>query len=164
MDRLTIAFALVFLVAPPSHGEQIDSAREAHCIENSSRYNQIPALLLRSIRLQEGGRVGGWSFNLDGSIDYGVMQINSRWLPLLERRGYSAAVLTYDGCACIAAGAWILAQALERYGVWNRSNIDGRVYWRAIGDYHSHTPSLNRDYAQQIWARYQRLVAAGREQ
>jgi len=161
MDRLTIAFALVFLAAPPSHGEELNSARETRCIDASSRYNQIPALLLRSIRLQEGGRVGGWNFNLDGSVDYGVMQINSRWLPLLKRRGYSAAVLTYDGCASIAAGAWILAQALGQYGVWNRGNIDGRAYWRAIGDYHSHTPALNRIYAQQIWARYQRLVASG---
>ena len=161
MERLTIAIVILFLLPSPAHAAAGDAARESRCIEASALYNRIPALLLRSIRLQEGGRVGGWSFNRDGSIDYGVMQINSRWLPLLTRQGYSAAVLTYDSCACIAAGAWILVQALARYGAWNRSDIDGRVYWRAIGDYHSHTPALNRAYAEQVWTRYRRQAATG---
>ena len=161
MERLTVAIVAVFLMAPPVLAKAQDAAREARCIEASARYNRIPVPLLRAIRLQEGGRVGGWRVNRDGSIDYGVMQINSRWLPVLELQGYDATVLTYDSCASIAAGAWILAQALARLGAWNRSDVDGNRYWRAIGDYHSQTHALNRAYAEQVWSRYQRQAATG---
>ena len=161
MERQNFAFVIVGLIAAPACADSLNSLREAHCIEASARYNRIPAALLRAIRLQEGGRAGGWHINRDGSIDYGVMQINSRWLPLLTQKGYNASALTYDPCASIAAGAWILAQALGHYGAWNRSEADGRIYWRAVGDYHSHTPTLNRGYAEQVWNRYRQQMANG---
>lgn len=132
---------------------------EAHCIEASARYNRLPPALLLAIRQQEGGQVGRWRLNTDGSIDYGVMQINSLWLPLLRRRGYDEGVLTYDACASIAAGAWILTRALAAHQVWNQSDADPRRYWRAVGSYHSRTPRLNRIYAEQVWKRYRRALA-----
>ncbi|MDB5987851.1 MAG: trbN [Nevskia sp.] len=154
MERLTAAILITGLSAVPVHADPIDAAHEAQCIDASARYNQIPAALLQAIRRQEGGRVGGWHVNPDASVDYGVMQINSRWLPLLTERGYTASVLTYDACASIAAGAWILAQTLADDDAWNRAEIDGHLYWRAVGDYHSHMPRLNRIYAEQVWTRY----------
>jgi soluble lytic murein transglycosylase-like protein len=127
---------------------------EAQCIARSANFNALPGDLLRAIRDQEGGRVGAWSENADGSIDYGVMQINSRWLRQLSPLGYTAQRLTYDACASIAAGAWILAHALADHGAWNDANVDPRRYWAAVGDYHSHTTARNRSYARQVWARY----------
>ncbi len=141
---------LVAVVAGAIVTEPIYADSEGACLQVSARYNRIPVDLLRAVHRQEAGRVGGWHVNADGSVDYGVMQINSRWLPVLAPQGYIAPVLTYDACANIMAGAWILAQALEWGGAWNHSGIDGRVYWRAVGDYHSHTPRLNRAYAEQV--------------
>ncbi len=161
MERPLTMLCIVGVVVGAAVAEPIYAAPEAACLEVSARYNQIPVNLLRAVRWQEAGRVGDWHVNADGSVDYGVMQINSRWLPLLTPLGYSAGTLTYDACANIMAGAWILAQALEKYGAWNRSRFDGRVYWRAVGDYHSHTPNLNRTYAEQVWARYRQQSASG---
>jgi len=161
MERLDIALVIVGLTAFPVDAAPEDAARERHCIQTSARYNRIPAALLRAIRLQEGGSAGGWHVNTDSALDYGVMQINSRWLPLLAPQDYSAGRLTYDPCTSVAPGACILAHALARYGAWNRSEIDGNVYWRAVGDYHSHTASLNRAYAEPVWNRYRQQLATG---
>jgi len=127
---------------------------ESQCIARSARYNAVPVDLLQAIRDREGGRVGEWSRNTDGSIDYGVMQINSRWLTRLAPLGYTARRLTDDACASIAAGAWILAHALADNGAWNLANVDPRRYWAAIGNYHSHTAERNQHYARQVWGRY----------
>lgn len=134
------------------------SSEELRCIEASARYNRLPPALLLAVRLQEAGRTGYWRRNADGSFDYGVMQINSRWLPMLEPQGYTATVLVYNGCASIEAGAWILAWALASQDSWNRADAQPAAYWRGVGDYHSHTPTLNRGYAEQVWARYRRDV------
>lgn len=161
--RLIVALVFTGLVAPPpAHGQAPESeADEARCVEVAARHYLLPSALLRAIRSQEGGSSGAWRMNADGSVDYGVMQINSRWLPQLAREGYTASVLTYDACACIAAGAWILARALADRSAWNRADADARAYWRAVGDYHSHTPQRNRRYAEQVWTRYLRLTSAG---
>ncbi len=146
------------VVASPVHAHPPVSSNEAPCMESAARYYSLPIALLRAIRAQEGGSAGAWSLNTDGSVDYGVMQINSRWLPRLEQRGYTARALVYDACASIVAGAWILAHALADHDAWNRTGVNPTVYWRAIGNYHSRTPQLNRTYAEQIWARYRREV------
>lgn len=144
------------VLAAPAHGHPQVSPQEAQCMEGAAHYYSLPLALLRAIRAQEGGSPGRWRRNADGSVDYGVMQINSRWLPRLERAGYTARVLVYDTCASIVAGAWILAQALAEHRAWNRGDADSRVYWLAVGNYHSRTPHRNRRYAEQVWARYLR--------
>ena len=161
MERLSIIFISIGLVAIPAWGDPTGAAREGRCIETSARYNGIPTALLAAIRSQEGGRVGTWHVNADRSVDYGVMQINSRWLPLIVAKGYTAGALTYDACASIAAGAWILAQSLAASGAWNSIDPDDRIYWRAVGSYHSRTPSLNRAYAELVGRRYRTKITAG---
>jgi soluble lytic murein transglycosylase-like protein len=150
----TLAFSLVLICADAA----AETSDEQRCIEASARYNRLPPALLLAIRRQEAGRVGLWRGNADGSYDYGVMQINSRWLPKMEARGYTAQALVYDACASIAAGAWILAQALAAHGSWDRRDAAARAYWLAVGDYHSKTPALNRAYAERVWTRYLDLL------
>lgn len=152
------ALLLALAFAAPAHAQTLSSSREAQCIDASARYYTVPAALLQAIREQEGGAVGQWRINADGSIDYGVMQINSRWLPRLKQAGYTASLLVYDACASITVGAWILAQALAGRDAWNRPDINPELYWRAVGEYHSRTPHRNRAYAERVWARYQHEV------
>jgi hypothetical protein len=156
--RWTLSMALTLI--SPAYGVSQPSLRETQCIEASARYYGLPSALLQAIRVQEGGSPGSWRRNADGSLDYGVMQINSRWLPRLTRAGYTASVLTYDACASIAAGAWILAHSLADHDAWNRPNAGANAYWRAVGDYHSHSPWRNRWYAERVWMRYQQLASA----
>lgn len=158
-NRLAVFAALVLtLSASPAAAQTLPASHEAQCIEAAARYNAVPVALLRAIREQEGGTVGSWHVNADGSLDYGVMQINSRWLPLLSRSGYTASVLVYDACASINVGAWILAQALANRGAWNHDGAVPDAYWRAVGEYHSRTPRRNRAYAEQVWSRYLRAA------
>lgn len=149
--RKVQVFVVGLVVAGVAHASAADEAR---CIEISARYNHLPPGLLLAVRQQEGGQAGYWRLNQDGSYDYGVMQINSRWLPVLASSGYSASAMIYDTCASIAVGAWMLAQALASHRVWNQPDAEPHAYWRAVGDYHSHTLRLNRGYADQVWRRY----------
>jgi soluble lytic murein transglycosylase-like protein len=160
--REHVCVTLIALVLSTSaSADMLPAGSEATCIETAARHYSLPVALLRAVRTQEGGSVGFWRVNVDGSIDYGVMQINSRWLPLLAPRGYTATALTYNACMNITAGAWILAHALADHHAWNCTNTSADAYWRAIGEYHSHTSALNRRYAEQVWRRYVTFEAIG---
>lgn len=138
------AFVTLLMSAP---GE----ASEAQCLERTAKRYALPATLLRAIRDVEGGREGIWRRNTNHTYDYGVMQINSVWLPRLKPLGYDAYVLTHDQCASIAVAGWILAQAFAEAGDGVAS--DAQRYWQAVGRYHSATASLNRRYAERVWRR-----------
>jgi Transglycosylase SLT domain len=111
----------------------------------ASLYN-LPPRVLPSIHGVEGGRPGVVHVNTDGSQDYGVMQVNSRWLPALSRYTRLPAdsvreQLVDRPCFNIAAAGLILRTYLnEAHG-----NL-----MQAVGDYHSHTPVLNRSYQEQV--------------
>lgn len=124
---------------------------ETQCLQQTAVRYALPLTLLHAIREVEGGRPGFWRRNLNGSYDYGVMQINSVWLPRLQARGYDAYVLTHDPCASIEVAGWILAGLLMEAG--HGVALDAAHYWQAVGRYHSKTASLNRAYAERVWNR-----------
>lgn len=64
--------------------------------------------------------------NTDGSADYGLMQINSTHLPMLQRAGFSQNDL-FDPCTNIYIGAYILYGCIQRHG----------STWRAVGAYNA---------------------------
>lgn len=130
---------------------------EMKCLARAAEHFRLPLNLLRAIREQEAGKPGFVGTNKNGSFDYGVMQINSIWLPTIEPLGYSSYVLTHSVCDSVMAGAWILASQMQRLGVWNKPDADPEIYWKAIGAYHSKTPHLNRRYAELVWSHYLRL-------
>jgi len=109
------------------------------------RYD-LPPRVLPVIQRVEGGRVGSVRPDSDGSADLGIMQINTRWIAPLSAIVHmpatqTAARLVSDGCFNVAAAALIL----RGYVSENHGDI-----MRAIGDYHSHTPSLNEAYRQKV--------------
>lgn len=147
-----IALASAFLLAS-------SSPAYAGCFaEAAERYN-VPLALLRAVALQEGGSVGTASHNTNGTVDYGVMQINTFWLDILADFGYTKHTLRWNRCANIHAGAWILARQLKRAGVLGDPTPPPAKLWNAVGNYHSHTPRLNNRYALSVWQHYKRLVS-----
>ena len=87
----------------------------------------VPSELLEAIaHVESGHNPGALNLNTDGSVDIGIMQINSRWLPALSEVGITPDDL-YVPCINIHVGAWILAQEVKRYG----------YTWEAIGAYHA---------------------------
>lgn len=129
------------------------SPDDRRCIEDAAVRHRLPPSLIRAILAVEGGQPGRVSVNRNGSYDIGPMQINSLWLPEIRRRGGSLELILHHRCANIEFGAWLLGRELA--GI-DPARIDRASFWRAVGNYHSRTPSLNRAYAERVWRAWQR--------
>ena len=106
----------------------------------------LPPRVLPSIQAVEGGGPGVVHRNTDASADLGVMQINTLWLPALSRyTGLDPAQvrtrLLYRSCFNIAAAGLIMRTYLDE----TRGDL-----MQAIGNYHSHTPMLNKGYQTKV--------------
>lgn len=118
----------------------------------------LPPRALPSIQAVEGGRPGLARRNTNGTEDLGVMQVNTIWLPVLARysnlsRDEVREKLLGQPCYNIAAAGLILRTYLDE---------TGGDLMRAVGNYHSHTPVLNRLYRGKVMASAQRLFGVGR--
>ena len=116
------------------------------CMLLAARVYALPPRVLPSIQAVEGGRAGLVHANTDGSDDYGVMQINSRWVPALARVAHLAQDdtrrrLIDQPCFNIAAAGLILRTYL------NEAHGD---LLRAVGYYHSHTPAHGASYRLRV--------------
>jgi soluble lytic murein transglycosylase-like protein len=116
------------------------------CMAFVASLNHLPPRVLPAIQGVEGGAPGIVHRNTDGSEDLGVMQINTRWLPALSGyfglpSGIVRARLLAVPCFNIAAAGAVLRLYL------NEAKGDLML---AIGDYHSHTVPLNRQYQGQV--------------
>ena len=120
---------------------------EACWQEAGSRYQIDPALLYAIARTESSLRPAAVNRNPDGSLDVGLMQINSRWLPALARYGIGNRELL-EPCTNIHVGAWILAQNFQRFG----------SSWNAVGAYNAHTPALKRAYAWKVYRNLQAMA------
>lgn len=111
------------------------------CVTKVSKSLDIPYWLIITILDVEGGWIGLKKKNPNNTYDYGPMQINSIWLPELNKKGVSEQDLQYDGCVNVLAGTWILAQKLKEVP---------DSLGRAIAAYHSKTPHLNKAYQKKV--------------
>jgi len=123
------------------------------CVDTAATRFRVPPSLIRAILAVEGGRSGAVSTNRNGSFDIGPMQINSIWLPEIEKRGGSLELILHHRCANIHFGAWLLSRELA--GI-DPARLDRATFWRAVGNYHSRTPELNRRYAERVWKAWRR--------
>jgi soluble lytic murein transglycosylase-like protein len=123
-------------------GLAIGQAAYADCFDDAAAYEHVNPMLLRAIAWQEShNRSDATHSNNNGTIDYGLMQINSVHMPALSQYGISLGTLM-EPCANVYIGAWHLRRQMLRYG----------DTWQAVGAYHSATPALRDQYGQQIYA------------
>jgi len=116
------------------------------CMLMTAHFYALPPRVLPSIARVEGGSAGLVHRNNDGTADLGVMQINTLWVPLIakvtnQNPAFTTARLIHDPCFSIAAGGAILKAYL--------TETSGNLML-AIGDYHSHTRSLNLAYSAKV--------------
>jgi len=127
-------FAIGFgasLAAAPAH---------ADCFDEAAKYQKVNPLILRAIAWQEShNQPDAMNKNANGSIDYGLMQINSVHLTQLAQYGISTTTLMQP-CKSVYIAAWHLRQRMNKYG----------NTWQAVGAYHSETPALRDLYSRQI--------------
>jgi lysozyme-related protein Hpa2 len=120
----------------------------ADCFTAAAAYQHVSPLVLRAIAWQESHQnAAAIHRNRNGSIDYGMMQINSVHLPVLARYGISAADLM-NPCANVYIAAWHLRHMVVKYG----------NTWTAIGAYHSEAPAERDRYASAIEAIVERMT------
>lgn len=123
------------------------------CMLLAASVYHLPPRALPVIAVIEGGAVGMVHPNPNGTVDLGLMQINSIWIDPLARRTRLTPAATRtrlidDPCFNIAAAALILRTDIDRAG---------GHFMRGLGDYHSATPELNRRYRHRAWAIASRL-------
>jgi hypothetical protein len=119
------------------------------CMLMTAQYYGLPPRVLPAIQAVEGGYPGAIHANSDGTEDYGLMQINSRWIgPLAAVKHMLPAEirawLIVDPCTSVAVAGTILdAYRTEEHG----------DLMKAVGDYHSDTPTLNVAYQTMVMSR-----------
>jgi soluble lytic murein transglycosylase-like protein len=116
------------------------TSAHADCFDEAAKYQKVNPLILRAIAWQEShNQPDAMNKNANGSVDYGLMQINSIHLGRLAQYGISTTTLMQP-CKSVYIAAWHLRQKMNKYG----------NTWQAVGAYHSETPSLRDQYSRQI--------------
>ncbi|AIY39646.1 Hpa2 protein [Collimonas arenae] len=119
----------------------LQAVHAAACWQQAAtRYGVNPDLLYAIAKTESSLNPRAINRNKDGTYDIGLMQINSRWFPQLEKYGVDREQL-FDPCVSIQIGAWILAQNMRRLG----------NSWNAVGAYNSGNPVLRMKYAMRVY-------------
>jgi soluble lytic murein transglycosylase-like protein len=130
----------------------------ANCWNKAAHYYHVDPYLLYAIANVESGMnpyaVGK---NHDGTIDVGLMQINSTHFTELEQHGISERRLMTEPCTSIMVGASILSGMIKVYG----------YNWEAVGAYNAGLKKENYPkrmvYAHKVWEKYQQLKSVAHE-
>jgi lysozyme-related protein Hpa2 len=110
------------------------------CFDQAGDQYHVAPHLLRAIAKQESGmNPKVIHTNKDGTKDYGLMQINERWMPHLRQFGISREGLM-EPCQNIHVSAYILRSLYNRYG----ENCS------AVGHYNAGHPINAAKYAWKI--------------
>ena len=120
----------------------------AQCVMREAEKHDIDPFVLLAVLKTENGRPGEYALNRNGTYDLGPMSVNTVWLPTLAKRyGLSQEEtkqrLANDGCANIAAAAWILKSKIVQTG-----NV-----WEGVAHFHSTNPALQGRYLMRVHAR-----------
>lgn len=121
----------------------------AACIILAANTYNVPPAVMIGIMHVEGGRIGQEAGpNRNGTYDLGPMQVNTRWLPTLQKvwqvnAPTARSWVRDNGCVNVHVAAWILRQKMDD----NKGSLMG-----AIAAYHSSTPSKGIPYAKKVVA------------
>lgn len=121
------------------------------CLDVASKKHGMDRNVMLSIMAVEGGTVGTMSTNSNGSVDYGIMQINTDTIDDLRKRfglSYTIEQIRDDECTNIDVSARVLAQKIKEAG----------DKWEGVGDYNSRNEPAHGIYLKKISEKYQYLT------
>ncbi|BDD79693.1 hypothetical protein [Burkholderia phage FLC9] len=127
----------------------------ADCFDEAAAYQHVNPTVLRGIRMVENAQADPRAIgrNKNGSVDLGMMQINSIHLPELKKYKIRRRDLM-NSCKNIYVAAWLLRRQMDRHG----NN------WVAVGGYHSNTPKERAQYAVKVQKAVKTILAARQQQ
>jgi soluble lytic murein transglycosylase-like protein len=132
--------ALLLLVVFASSAHAAEPLTMMDCFNEAGRTYKVPPMLLQAIAWVESQYdKNAKNQNTNGSVDLGVMQINSLWLNSLSEYGIKKKHL-YNACFNINVAAWILRKQINEVG----------YNWQAVAHYHSRTPERGDNYARKV--------------
>jgi soluble lytic murein transglycosylase-like protein len=139
---LLVLVLIVFDVQNPSPRQDAPTevSMVEHCFKYASIKHGVSERYLRAIGWVESKfKPDSISKNANGSIDVGVMQINSIHFPMLEKEGITKDYLM-NPCVNIDVGARIYASKINRHG----------DTWRAVGAYNSERIEKHDIYLKRV--------------
>lgn len=146
LGMLLVPCAWAATPMPATPSPEVDA-----CLQAAGAKHGVAYVLLRAIAEQESGfnpvAIGS---NPNGSYDLGLMQINTAWLPTLQRYGIAHTDL-YQPCVSADVSAWLLATNFKTLG----------MTWRAVGAYNATTEWKRVRYATSVHNRVQRYLNRG---
>ncbi|WP_175963878.1 transglycosylase SLT domain-containing protein [Burkholderia pyrrocinia] len=136
ISRETLKVASTIAMSCVLHG-----VARADCLDDAAAFQHVSVALMRGIaQVESGMNPNAVNTNTNGTVDIGLMQINSTWLPTLAREGITRESL-FDACTNAYVGAWILSQNIRQLG----------PNWNAIGAYNSASPDKRLAYARKVY-------------
>ncbi|QRR09795.1 lytic transglycosylase [Burkholderia sp. MS455] len=136
ISRKTLKVASTIAMSCVLHG-----VARADCLDDAAAFQHVSVALMRGIaQVESGMNPNAVNTNTNGTVDIGLMQINSTWLPTLAREGITRESL-FDACTNAYVGAWILSQNIRQLG----------PNWNAIGAYNSASPDKRLAYARKVY-------------
>lgn len=122
----------------------VTSESQAFCFSDAAkRYGVNEKILIAIAKVESNFNPSAININKNGSVDHGLMQINSQHLKKLARFGIDKKSLM-DPCTNVHVGAWILAEVIQRHG----------KKWWAVGAYgaggRSSKEILREQYAAKV--------------
>lgn len=120
---------------PPNLPEQVVCS-----IQASEQYDLAPEIVL-SVAQAEGGHVGQWVKNTNGTYDVGVMQFNTAYLKSLEKFGITPDHVAGKGCFPYKLASWRIKKHITE---------DEGDLWTKVANYHSRTPRFNAIYRDKL--------------
>lgn len=122
------------------------SEEKGFCFEDAGKTYGINPVLLKSIaQIESNLNPKAMNRNQNGSVDIGLMQINSFWIKTL---GLDKNKLISNPCYNTMTGAKILKQCIDRYG----------YTWEAVGCYNATSTPKRVRYS---WKIFNNLKAEG---
>lgn len=129
-------------MAPPAHAAPWF---EVSCWNHAAtRYRLDPVELAAHACVESRLRTDAKHVNADGSVDFTVMQINSRHLTRFAPYGITRDAMERDACLSIHVGAYLLADLKTRYG----------DSWEATGAYNAGCTTLKGTACRKVRAKY----------
>lgn len=121
MRQTALTLMILLILTTTTHAFNLDE-----CFNYAGRVFNVSPILLKSIaKVESSFRQKAVHRNPNGTVDVGIMQINSSWIR--EVGWLHWARLKRDACYNIYVGAWILSKCIKRYG----------YTWRAVSCYNA---------------------------